>query len=79
LIGLKPRADDRVEVNPTLPEKAWDWFCLDRVSYKGRILTILWDEDGKKYGKGRGLMVFANGKRIAHSPTLSKVVAEFGK
>lgn len=78
LVGLKPRADDQVEVNPTLPEKAWDWFCLDRVPYKGRLLTILWDETGGKYGKGRGLMVFADGKRIAHSPTLSKLVASLG-
>ena len=75
LVGLKPRADNQVEVNPTLPEGAWDWFCLDQVTYKGRTLTIIWDRFGKKYDKGQGLMVFADGRRIAHSPTLSKVVA----
>jgi len=29
VIGLRPRADDRVEVWPLLPEGTWDWFCLD--------------------------------------------------
>ena len=26
-------------------------FCLDRVPYHGRELTIVWDRDGKKFGR----------------------------
>jgi hypothetical protein len=73
LVGLRPRADDVVEVNPLVPEGEWDWFCLDQVSYHGRILTILWDKTGKKYGKGKGLRVFAEGREIAQSDTLGRV------
>ena len=29
LVGLVPRDDDRIEVDPLLPADAWDWFCLD--------------------------------------------------
>ena len=35
LIGLRPRADETVEVNPLVPEGAWDYFCLDQIRYHG--------------------------------------------
>ncbi len=73
VVGLCPRADDVVEVDPLLPAGKWDWFCLDAVPYHGRTLTILWDADGKRYGRGAGLKVLANGKRIAESPRLERV------
>src|SRR5262249_48822704 len=44
LVGLPPRPDDVVEVNPLLPEGRWDWFCLACVRYHGRDLTVLWDK-----------------------------------
>ena len=65
LVGLRPHASDSIEINPLLPEGKWDWFCLDAVPYHGRTLTIVWDKDGQKYGKGAGLRVFAEGKLIA--------------
>ena len=49
LIGLRPRMDNTVEVNPLIPEGKWDYFCLDNVLYHGRNLTILWDKDGSRY------------------------------
>jgi len=73
LVGLRPRADGIVEVNPLLPENTWDYFCLDHVLYHGRILTIVWDKTGTRYGKGKGLSVFADGEKIAHSDSLSEV------
>lgn len=76
LIGLKPRADNIVEVNPLIPEETWDWFALDRVKYHGKELTILWDKDGSRYGRRKGLTVMADGIEIAHSPTLSKITAQ---
>ena len=76
LVGLRPRADDVVEVNPLLPENTWDYFCLDHVLYHGRILTIIWDKTGEKYGKGKGLTVFADGKQIASAATLTRVTGE---
>ena len=75
VVGLRPRADDIVEVNPLLPADAWDWFCLDGIPYHGRTLTILWDISGRKFGRGSGLRVLVDGREIAHSARLSRITA----
>jgi len=72
LAGLRPRADDVVEVNPLAPS-AWDWFCLDNIRYHGQILTILWDKNGSKFGKGRGLRLFSGGAEIARSASPARI------
>jgi len=76
LVGLRPRADNVVEVNPLLPEGSWDYFCLDNVLYHGRNLTIIWDKTGRKYNKGKGLSLFVDGKPVANVSKLSKIVVE---
>jgi hypothetical protein len=73
LIGLRPRADDTVEVNPLVPPDTWDYFCLDQVRYHGRWLTILYDKTGEHYQKGKGLRVFADGQEIAAAELLTHV------
>jgi hypothetical protein len=75
LVGLRPREDNKIEVNPLLPADKWDWFCLDNVSYHGKIITILWDKTGRKYKKGKGFSVWSNGKKIASSESLQKLEA----
>ncbi len=72
LIGLRPRPDNVVVVNPLLPP-SWDFFCLDQILYHGLSLTILFDKTGSHYGKGKGLRVFADGKEIAASEKLERV------
>ena len=74
LVGLRPRADDIVEVNPLAP-LAWDYFCLDQVRYHGRWLTILWDKTGEHYHKGKGLRVLADGKEIAAADSPGRLTA----
>jgi hypothetical protein len=76
LVGLWPRSDETVEVHPLLPDGLWDWFCLDGVKYHGRMLTIVWDKDGKRYGRGQGLSVLADGQLIAHAETLGKLTGD---
>ena len=76
LVGLRPRASEVVEVNPLVPEGAWDYFCLDHVLYRGRVLTILYDKTGSRYGKGAGLRVLADGKEIAMSEKLARVTGK---
>ena len=73
VIGLRPRADDVVEVSPLLPPGTWNWFCLDGVQYHGRTLTIFWDQDGTRYGRGKGLVVLADGKEIARAEKLGQL------
>ena len=79
LVGLRPRADDLVEVNPLVPEGALDYFCLDNISYHGHNLTILWDKTGERYGRGAGLHVLTDGREIAHGEALARVTGSLPK
>lgn len=76
LIGLRPRNDDVIEINPLIPDE-WDWFCLDKVPYRGKELTIIWDKNGSKYRLGKGLMLFADGELLAKSAQVEKLIYEF--
>ena len=76
VVGLRPRADDTVEVYPVLPNGTWDWFCLDGVRYHGHTLTILWDRQGNHYGRGKGLSVLADGKVVARSNELGRLTGK---
>ncbi len=76
LVGLRPRPDDIIEVNPLAPDGTWDYFCLDHLLYHGQIITIVYDKTGKKYGKGIGLHVFADGHCIAQSKYLQRVIGK---
>jgi hypothetical protein len=75
LAGLRPRADDMLEVNPLVPEGTWDYFCLDRVRYHGRLITILYDKTGRRYGRGQGLQLLVDGRRLAARPGLERITA----
>ena len=74
VVGLRPRADETIEVHPLVPADMWEWFCLDDVRYHGRTLTILWDRDGKRYGRGAGLIVMADGKEIGRTAKLERLL-----
>lgn len=76
LVGLRPRADNMIEISPLLPEGKWDWFCLDNILYHGKIITIIWDKDGSKYGRGKGLSVWSNGVKLASSGGLKRIVGK---
>ncbi len=76
LIGLKPRLDNTIELNPCLPQNTWDYFCLDRIPYKGRQLTIVWDKTGEEYKLGKGLIILCNGEEIARSEHLNKILVD---
>ncbi len=70
LVGLRPQTDNRITINPLVPAKEWDYFCLDNIRYKGHNLTIAWDRHGTRYRQGKGLHVWLDGKLIGHRPTL---------
>ncbi|HEU0038946.1 MAG TPA: glycosyl hydrolase family 65 protein, partial [Verrucomicrobiae bacterium] len=76
VVGLRPRADDTVEVFPLLPDGTWDWFCLDGVRYHGHMVTVIWDKDGTRYQRGMGLRVLANGKQIAQAVKLERITGK---
>ncbi len=74
LVGLRPRADDRIEVRPLGPP-TWDYFCLDQVRYHGHWLTIVWDKTGEHYHQGRGLRVFVDGLEKGAVNSLERMTA----
>ncbi|MDR0891195.1 MAG: six-hairpin glycosidase [Mediterranea sp.] len=76
LIGLRPRLDNTLEVNPLLPAGKWDWFCLDNVLYHGRNITILWDKLGNRYHRGKGLRIFVDGKQVGQADGLQRIVCK---
>jgi Mannosylglycerate hydrolase MGH1-like glycoside hydrolase domain/F5/8 type C domain len=80
LAGLRPRADDILEINPLIPKdpnstSSIDYFCLENVSYHGQLVTIVYDRDGRHYKKGAGLSVYVNGRRaLKPSPLGRKII-----
>ncbi len=76
LVGIVPQADDTVLVDPLLPADAWDWFCLDGARYHGHSLSVVWDRDGSRYHRGGGLSVLIDGRVVATSPDLGRLVVE---
>ncbi|MGN6374913.1 MAG: MGH1-like glycoside hydrolase domain-containing protein [Sphingomonas sp.] len=76
LVGIRPRADDVLEVNPLLPAKddpqALAWFRIVNVPYHGHLIGVIWDGDGRHYGR-RGLTVTIDGHEAAHRDRLGRV------
>jgi len=78
LVGLVPRDDDTLEVHPLLPspdDGGWTHFCLDDVPYRGRLLTLVWDDPAQledAYHDGdKGFTVYVDGRRFHHQTDLS--------
>lgn len=76
LVGLRPRTDNTIEVNPLIPEDKWNWFCLDNVLYHGHNISIVWDKDGSRYHAGKGLRVYVNGKLVGQSDRLQRLICK---
>ena len=77
LVGLRPRADDTLEVHPLAPDE-WPYFALDDVSYHGLRVSVLWDRDGTRYGRGRGLVLLVDGRVAARAPSLRRLTVRIG-
>lgn len=69
LIGLQPRIDDIVQVDPLLPAETWAYFCLENVPYHGHQVTILYDRDGSRYQRGAGFHLYVDEQERAWRDT----------
>ena len=74
LAGVRPRADDTLEVNPLAPQE-WSWFALDDIAYHGHRVSVLWDRDGTRYRRGRGLTLLVDGRVVANAAALGRLKA----
>jgi hypothetical protein len=75
LLGVQADSTAKLIIDPLVPSH-WDYFALDRLPYHGRLLSIIWDRDGRRYGQGVGLRVFVDGVEKASRPDLGKVELE---
>lgn len=64
LLGVRPQEGNKLIVNPLLPENSWEYFCLENVPYKGRLITLVYDKTGERYNQGKGFMLFVDGKLL---------------
>src|SRR5262249_50373973 len=77
LVGLRPRGDDVIEIDPLAPE-GWGYFAREDAPYRGRRVSIVWDRTGLRYpnrGLGRGLHILVGGMRVASVPGLQRLSA----
>ncbi|MFJ5986023.1 MGH1-like glycoside hydrolase domain-containing protein [Lentzea sp. NPDC092896] len=65
LLGIRPQLGNAVSIAPLVPD-SWNSFAVENVPYHGHNLTVLWDRDGSRYGKGAGLRVWVDG-RLTHT------------
>lgn len=72
LIGFKPQLDGSIKVEPLIPDD-WDWFCLDKLDYHGKTLTIIWDKKGTRYNKGKGFQVIHDGDIVYSGIDLKEI------
>lgn len=73
LIGIRPQLGNKLLINPLVPKDTWKYFCLDNVLYHGHILTVLYDKTGMRYNKGKGFLIFIDGRKLASYPGLQRV------
>ena len=86
ICGLRPQLDGSIVINPLLGVRSsstdgsadtstdiWPYFCLDGISYRGHILTIVWDRDGQRYHQGSGLTLMIDGRPVATRKDLGMI------
>jgi hypothetical protein len=77
LVGIRPRADDMLEVNPLVPgasdPQTLNWFRIQDVPYHGHSVAVTWDVDGRHYRGVAGLTIEVDGRRVAHRASLGRL------
>ncbi|HEY0797076.1 MAG TPA: discoidin domain-containing protein [Acidisarcina sp.] len=81
LIGVRPRADNILEINPLLPiddtkSRPISYFAVQGLAYHGHDVSIVYDRDGTRYKLGKGLSVFIDHKRRAEASPLGRVLIQ---
>jgi len=73
LVGIKPRADEVLEIRPLIPENKWQWFAMRNISYHGKTIALIWDKTGEKYHLGKGFHVYVDGRKVLTKKDLKPV------
>jgi hypothetical protein len=78
LCGIQPEGGDSLTIHP-LVDSSIPYFRVSELMYHGHRLTILYDEDGSKYGLGKGVNVFVDGKKAEPTHSNGKYRVHVGK
>ena len=74
LAGIRPCDDDKnLVVNPLFEKGDVKYFMLEKVSYRGHDITVVYDESGEHYDLGKGLMVYVDGTLSAYSSKITSL------
>ncbi len=74
LAGIRPRDDEKIEINPLFDKNDVEYLCVDGILYHNHYLSVLWDKTGKKYNKGAGFKVYIDGVLKAESPEITRII-----
>lgn len=72
LAGIR-YAEGLLTAEPLFEEADLAYFCADGIRLGAHFVTLLWDRDGSRYGKGSGLHIWSDGVKIAYSSALEKL------
>ena len=72
LIGLRGQPGNSLVVSPLAPAN-WSYFALENAPYHGHNVSVIWDRTGARYGQGRGLRVFVDGRLAARRATIGPI------
>jgi hypothetical protein len=70
LLGIVPRSDEVLEIDPLLPAGALDRFVLDGQAYHGHRVSLRWDKGGPQ---GRRFEVWIDGKPAGGAGELKRL------
>lgn len=74
LFGIVPSFGDILSLQPLVPSN-WSYFAVENLPYHGTLLTLIWDQNGTRYGNGSvtGLSIYSNGTLFYHQEGLGAV------
>ncbi|TID26027.1 six-hairpin glycosidase [Venturia nashicola] len=78
LVGIRPKAEDVLEVNPLIDGSLVTYFRAERILYHGHDVAVQWDANGSKYGT-LGLQVEIDGKVVTSSPSLKRLIVTISR
>ncbi|KAI8244640.1 Beta-L-arabinobiosidase [Colletotrichum sp. SAR 10_96] len=77
-VGIRPRADDVLEVNPLADPSSISYFRAERILYHGQEIAVQWDATGDRYGEA-GLRVEVGGQVVASSDKLQRLTVDIAR
>ena len=72
LLGILPQLDNNLVISPIIPQN-WTYFAVENLAYHGHLITVIYDQDGSRYGNGSGLTVFVDGAKTTTEMELQQL------